>query len=157
MICKPWRWSCIFWTQIPKGKPWKALLASVLRTKHTAPEKKPPDRSKAARPGGVEKRRCTRHAALTVRVGTAPIQKVNAWYTRLQLLNPNEKIWKALLASVLRTLHLWNPIEKPWKAPLRIQKLAKFRQAFSHGCSFISKYCFVFFAIIPKFTNIVQY
>ena len=44
----------------PIEKPWKALLASVLRTKHTAPEKKPSDRSNAARPGEVEKRRCTR-------------------------------------------------------------------------------------------------
>ena len=44
----------------PIEKPWKALLASVLRTKHTAPEKKPSDRSNAARPGEVEKKHfCT--------------------------------------------------------------------------------------------------
>ena len=43
-------------------KPWKALLASVLLTKHTAPEKKPSDRSNATRPGEVEERRCTGHA-----------------------------------------------------------------------------------------------
>ena len=55
----------------PIWKPRKALLASVLRTKLTAPETKPSGRSEAARPRGVAKRRCTMHAALTVRVGAA--------------------------------------------------------------------------------------
>ena len=36
----------------PIRKPRKALLASVIRKKHTAPEKKPADRSNAARPEG---------------------------------------------------------------------------------------------------------
>ena len=58
------------------------LLASVLRTKLTAPEKKPSDRSNAARPDEVEKIRCTGYAALTVLVGTALIQKIKACDTR---------------------------------------------------------------------------
>ena len=54
-------------------------MASVLRTKLTAPETKPSGRSEAARPRGVAKRVCTMHAALTVR-GGAPlrIQKFRA-------------------------------------------------------------------------------
>ena len=36
----------------PIEKPWKALLASVNRAKNTTPEKKPADRSNAARPEG---------------------------------------------------------------------------------------------------------
>ena len=63
----------------PIRKPRKTLLASVLRTKLTAPERKPSDRSKAAWPGGVAKRKCTRHAALTVRVGAALSQKIYAY------------------------------------------------------------------------------
>ena len=64
------------WT--PIWKPRKALLASVLRTKLTAPKTKPSGRSEAARPRGVAKRRCTMHAALTVRVGAALSQKIYA-------------------------------------------------------------------------------
>ena len=48
------------WTFESNRKPWKTLLASVLRTKHTAPEKKPSDRSNAAMPRVVVKSRCTR-------------------------------------------------------------------------------------------------
>ena len=44
----------------PMEKPWKALLASVLWTKHIAPKKKPSDHNNAARPREVAKRRCTR-------------------------------------------------------------------------------------------------
>ena len=62
----------------PIWKPRKTLLASVLRTKLTAPETKPSGRSEAARPRGVAKRRCTMHAALTVRVGAALSQKIYA-------------------------------------------------------------------------------
>ena len=43
--------------------------------KHTAPEKKPSDRSNAARPAELKKRRLTRNAALTVLVGSELIQK----------------------------------------------------------------------------------
>ena len=69
----------------PKEKPLKALLASVLWTKHTAQEKKLSDRINAARPGEVEKRRCTGHAALTVRVGTALIRFCTAPNSKTQL------------------------------------------------------------------------
>ena len=62
-------------------EPGKAFLESVPRTKHTAREKKPSDRGNAARPGEVEKRRCTGHAALTVRGGTA-IQNIEACNAR---------------------------------------------------------------------------
>ena len=55
------------------------LLASVLRTKHTAPETKPSGRSEAARPRGIAKRKCTMHAALTVRVGAALSQTIYAY------------------------------------------------------------------------------
>ena len=52
---------CTFGIQLKNiENPWKALRASVLLTKHTAPEKKPSDRSNATRPGEVEKRMCTR-------------------------------------------------------------------------------------------------
>ena len=71
----------------PIWKPWKALLASVIRAKNTAPEKKPTDHSNAVRSTGSRekkvhtalcsanegahgtllctlKRRCPRHSAL---------------------------------------------------------------------------------------------
>ena len=52
----------------PIWKPRKTLMASVIRTKHTAPEKKPADRSNAARPGGsreekVPKALCSENAS----------------------------------------------------------------------------------------------
>ena len=62
----------------PIRKPWKTFLASVKRAKNTAPEKKQADRSNAARPRGSKEKKCTRYSAQTMRVRTAPIQKIKS-------------------------------------------------------------------------------
>ena len=73
----------------PIWKPWKALLASVIRAKNTTPEKKPADRGNAARPAGSREKKvhtalCSANASRDcadvrtqrVRVRAAQIQKM---------------------------------------------------------------------------------
>ena len=67
----------------PIWKPWKTLLASVIRAKNTAPEKKPADRSNAARSGGrrekkVHKALCSDRANLC----TAPNPKIQLKFVK---------------------------------------------------------------------------
>ena len=141
----------------PIWKPKKALLASVLRTKLTAPETKPSGRSEAARSSGkkVHNARCSDSASRGCTESKnrclwceACVQMVHQALCSARM-NNNCKISLFFLFREARLLPFLSNMNKLQRRGTSIQKIklhrselknsATFRQTFSHFRNFIFK------------------
>ena len=103
--------------------------------------------------------RLYRRRSLQVNTCVKTLDEIYKIYMLLHLWNPIEKPWKALRASVLRTRHTV-PRKRSYPALLHrseLKKSAKFRQTFSHFCSFILNIVLIFCNSGSKFTKFDQF
>ena len=92
---------------------WKALLASVIRAKNTAPEEKPADRSNAVRSAGSGEKKVQSAYLANASKSCTNSEDEFLWKTVLYI-----SATKRLLCSMFQDQHDWSafaPLESNWK------------------------------------------
>ena len=116
-------------------------LGCIEAKKNRTPAKKQADRSNAARPRGSKEKKCTRYSAQTMRVRTAPIQKIKSCNAGQSARVVQRAICSASASKNCTNSRYGNPLTRSRlkirlsRTPRRASKISKAMRSFGFAQS----------------------